>query len=124
MNLKGKLIEINETQLVSNTFEKREFVVEYAENPQYPEYIKLEAIQDKCALLDKFKVNQDVSVEFNLKGRKWTDAQGQTKYFNSLQAWKIEAIGVQSNAIQSAPKSNASEVYNNIPDEDSDDLPF
>lgn len=106
MNIKGKIIEINETQLVSNTFEKREFVVEYAENPQYPEYIKLEAIQDKCALLDKFKVNQEVSVEFNLKGRKWTDAQGQTKYFNSLQAWKIEAIGSQSNANQSAPNDS------------------
>lgn len=115
MNLKGKIIEINETQLVSSTFEKREFVVEYAENPQYPEYIKLEAIQDKCALLDKFKVNQEVSVEFNLKGRKWIDAQGQTKYFNSLQAWKIEGVSGQS---------NVSEVYNNIPDKEGDDLPF
>lgn len=100
MNLKGKLIEINETQLVSNTFEKREFVVEYAENPQYPEYIKMEVIQDKCPLLDKFILNQEVSVEFNLKGRKWTDAQGQTKYFNCLQAWKIETVGAQSNTSQ------------------------
>jgi hypothetical protein len=110
MNIKGKLIEINETQLVSNTFEKREFVVEYAENPQYPEYIKLEAIQDKCALLDKFKVNQEVSIEFNLKGRKWVDAQGQTKYFNSLQAWKIEVVGGQGNQSQGQPDENGNDL--------------
>lgn len=90
MNVKGKILEIFDTQNISNTFKKREFVLEYAENPQYPEYIKFEMIQDKCALLDGLNVGDTVDVYFNLKGRKWTDPKGEVKYFNSLQAWKFE----------------------------------
>lgn len=95
MEIKAKLLEIFESQQVTEKFKKREFVVEYAENPQYPEYLKFEFIQDKCELLDKFSVGQEVEVHFNLKGRKWTDPKGETKYFNTLQAWKILAEGSQ-----------------------------
>lgn len=91
MDIKAKIVEIFDTALVSDKFQKREFVVEYAENPSYPELIKFELIQDKCDLLDNYKVGQQVQVFFNLKGRKWTDPQGNVKYFNSLQAWKIQA---------------------------------
>ena len=83
MNIKGKIIEIGSTQQVTNTFKKREFVVEYSDNPQYPEFIKFEMIQDKCDLLDGFKVGDELDVHFNLKGRKWTDPKGEVKYFNS-----------------------------------------
>lgn len=90
MNVKGKIVEIFDTQNISNSFKKREFVLEYAENPQYPEYLKFEMIQDKCALLDGLNAGDTVDVYFNLKGRKWTDPKGEVKYFNSLQAWKFE----------------------------------
>ena len=91
--LTGRIVELVPTQQVSDKFRKREFVIEYAENSQYPEFIKLELVQDKCELLDKFAVGQEVEVMFNLKGRRWTDAKGEVKYFNSLQAWKINAAG-------------------------------
>jgi len=93
MNIKAKLLEVFDTSQISATFRKREFIVEYAENPQYPEYLKFELIQDKCNLLDVFAVGQEVDVHFNLKGRKWTDRNGQVKYFNTLQAWRIERAG-------------------------------
>ncbi len=48
MNIKAKLLEKSETQQISASFKKREFVVEYSENPQYPEFVKFELIQDKC----------------------------------------------------------------------------
>ncbi len=89
MDIKGQLIEIFDTQKVSDTFKKREFVVEYAENPQYPELLKFELIQEKCDLLDDYKKGEDIEVFFNLKGRKWTDPQGVDKYFTSLQAWRL-----------------------------------
>ena len=89
MEVKGKILEIFDTQEITATFKKREFVIEYAENPQYPEFVKFELIQDKCAVLDDYKVDQEVNVFFHLKGRKWVVPQGQTKYFNSLQAWRI-----------------------------------
>ncbi|MDF9798480.1 single-stranded DNA-binding protein [Catalinimonas alkaloidigena] len=123
MEVKGKLIEIFDTTQISDRFQKREFVLEYADNPQYPEFIKFEAIQDRCGMLDEYKVGDEVTVSFNLKGRKWTDRQGETKYFNSLQAWRMQ----KESGTPSAPTHEASST-DNLPfaDEggDEDDLPF
>lgn len=90
MDIKGKLLEVFDTQNVTSTFRKREFILEYAENPQYPELLKFELIQEKCDLLDGFTAGQEINVFFNLKGRKWTDPKGEVKYFNSLQAWRLQ----------------------------------
>ncbi len=121
MDIKGKVIEIYDTVQVSEKFKKREFVVEYAENAQYPEFIKFELAQDKCDLLNGYRVGQDVEVHFNLRGRKWNDPKGEIKYFNSLQAWKIQNVGnnspeVSGAAINQAPTSwTASEEENDLP---------
>lgn len=92
MNIRGKIFEIFEVQKVSDSFKKREFVVEYKENPQYPEYIKFELIQDKCDLLNNFQQGSYVEIYFNLKGRQWTNPKGEKVYFNSLQAWRLEPV--------------------------------
>ena len=97
MQINARIVEIFATQNVSATFKKREFVVEYIER-QYPEYIKFEFVQDKCDLLDKYKVGQDVTVDFNLKGRKWNSPQGEVKYFNTLQAWRLEEVNANAGA--------------------------
>ncbi|MFY0605303.1 MAG: DUF3127 domain-containing protein [Cyclobacteriaceae bacterium] len=90
MTIEGKLIEKFDTQEVSASFKKREFVIEYAENPQYPEFLKLELIQNNCQQLDAFNVGDVLTVSYNLKGRKWNDPKGGVKYFNTIQAWRIE----------------------------------
>ncbi len=126
MNIKGRLLEISPTQQISDSFKKREFVIEYAENPQYPEFIKFEAIQDKCALLDSYKNGDEVEVYFNLKGRKWNDPKGGVKYFNSLQAWKIDAASSDGSQSNTPPPSSA-EMPLEEPgwiSESEDDLPF
>ena len=92
MEIKGKIELIGKTQQVTDTFKKREFIFEYVENPEYPEHLKIEFIQDKCELLDKFKPGQEVEVSINLKGRKWTSPEGKVNYFNTLQAWKIASV--------------------------------
>jgi len=89
MQIKGKIHEILPTNQVSDSLKKRDLILEYAENPQYPEYLKFEATNDKCAALDNFRPGQEVVVDFNLKGRPWTDKTGKKTYFNSLQIWKI-----------------------------------
>jgi len=123
MDIKGKIIEIFDTVQVSDKFKKREFVVEYAENPQYPEFVKFELTQDKCDLLNGYKVGQDVEVHFNLRGRRWTDPKGETKYFNSVQAWKLQSAGnnAPQNFDQSMPTASTSTMSSN---EDDNDLPF
>jgi len=89
MQVTGQIIAIEETKSISETFKKREFVIEYCER-EYPEYIKFEFTQDRCELLDNHKVGDNVEVAFNLKGRKWVNPEGETLYFNTLQAWRIQ----------------------------------
>ena len=124
MKVTGKILEIQPIQQVSDTFKKRTFVLEYLENPQYPEYLAFEVIQDRCSLLDGFQPNQEVEVSFNLKGRKWVNPEGATKYFNSLQAWRIDAVpsaagGQPASAAQPSPAAAAPAT-----ESEEDDLPF
>lgn len=120
MKVTAKLLEIKETQQVSDSFQKRSFVVEYAENPQYPEYVSFELIQDKCSLLDSFQPGQEVEVSFNLKGRKWVNPEGETRYFNSLQAWRIDVVQPGSQGANATTSSQSPTPAVN----EEDDLPF
>lgn len=130
MEVQGKLLEIFDTVEVSDRFRKREFVLEYAENPQYPEFLKFEVIQEKCELLDQFKVGDAVEVSFNLKGRKWNSPQGEVRYFNSLQAWKmtVSAQKAKTAPNESPPVSSENPPLNAYEGEqvniEEDDLPF
>ena len=90
MELSGKIKWIDETKTYgSNGFRKREVVITTEE--QYPQHILIEFIQDKCDLLNTYQVGQDVKIGINLRGREWVNPEGQTKYFNSIQGWRIEA---------------------------------
>ena len=74
---------------VSDKFRKREFVI--TENSsQYPQILSFQLTQDRCSLIDNVNLGDEIKVHFNLRGREWTNAQGEVKYFNSLEAWKIE----------------------------------
>lgn len=121
MIVEGKIIEKYETQTIKETFKKREFVLEYAENPQYPEFVKFELIQSNCEQLDSIEVGDDVSVNFNLKGRKWTDPQGEVKYFNSLQAWRIDKKS-EASGIETPPPPTQEWMKEDFSKDD--DLPF
>ena len=86
----GKLHTIFETKQVSARFTKREFVVELADNPKYPQTVRFQLSGDRCAMLDEMRVGDEVRIEFSLRGREWRSPNGEVKYFNSLDVWKIE----------------------------------
>ncbi len=88
--LDGSIIEIYDEKIISDTFKKREFILKHAPNPEYPDYLKIEVVQNKTDLLDKYKVGDDVVVDINLKGRKWEKGK-ESGYFNSIQAWRIQS---------------------------------
>jgi len=90
MEVSGRVEFIGATQEVSATFSKRELVVTTSE--QYPQSISIEF--NKCSLLDKVNVGDDVTVGVNLRGRKWVNPQGESKYFNTIQGWKIDKADV------------------------------
>jgi hypothetical protein len=88
MEVVGKVKFVGEEQSVSASFKKRELVVTTEE--QYPQHILIEFAQDKCDLLNGLSVGAGVKVHINLRGREWVNPQGETKYFNQIQGWKVE----------------------------------
>ena len=88
----GKLHTIFETKQVSERFTKREFVIEMMDNPKYPQTVLFQLTGDRCTQLDGFAVGDQVRIDFSLRGREWRNPQGEVKYFNSLDVWKIEPL--------------------------------
>ena len=124
MEVQGKIKLIGETQeFGSNGFRKREVVVTTEE--QYPQHILVEFVQDKCDLLNAFQMGQNVKIGINLRGREWVNPQGETKYFNSVQGWRIEALEASSNSeMPPMPPPPAFEPADDASDGPDDDLPF
>ncbi|SEC81887.1 protein of unknown function [Tenacibaculum sp. MAR_2009_124] len=122
MEVIGKIKLVNETQTFgSNGFRKRELVVTTDE--QYPQMIMIEFIQDKCDLLDSYQVGQDVKVSINLRGREWINPQGEAKYFNSVQGWRIENLA-QAASQNIPPADSFAPAPDLSSDNEPDDLPF
>jgi hypothetical protein len=91
LKLTGKIVAIMDVQVLKNDFSKREFVIET--DDQYPQMVKLEFTQAKCSVLDTEKVGNQVTVSFNVRGKKWTNKDGKDVYFVSLNAWRLESAG-------------------------------
>ena len=125
MEIEGKVKLVGETQTFgSNGFRKRELVVTTDE--QYPQHIMVEFVQDKCDLLNSYGVGQDVKVSINLRVREWTNPQGEVKYFNSIQGWRIEgaSAGAPAGGMPPVAPMEAFEPADKLNEEDHDDLPF
>jgi hypothetical protein len=124
MEIEGKIKMVGETQTFGNNgFRKREVVLTTDE--QYPQHLMVEFVQDKCDLLNNYKVGQDVKISINLRGREWTNPQGEVKYFNSIQGWRIEAQqAAQPEGMPPVPPMEAFEPADDLNVEDHDDLPF
>ena len=123
MDITGRIKLITDTQeFGSNGFKKREIVL--TTDDQYPQHIIIEFVQDKTELLDKFKVDDEVEVSINIRGREWVSPQGETKYFNSLQGWRITKLSSAAPQDVPPPMDDNFEPADNISDEEPDDLPF
>ena len=108
MELTGTIKEIFETQQISDKFKKREFVLTET-STQYPQDLLIQCTQEKCNILDMYKVGDGVNVSINLRGRGY-EKNGKNKYFNSIEAWKIAKSG--------------QEPINANPNNKVEDLPF
>ncbi|MGC4058822.1 MAG: DUF3127 domain-containing protein [Chitinophagaceae bacterium] len=135
----GRLIEKYPTQQVSERFKKREFVLDITEEingNSYPNFAKMQAVQNRCDMLDSYNVGDMLKVSFNIRGNKW-EKDGRVNYITSLDAWRIErATQGDSSSYNAAPQqqqyggtpsSGASGNFNSFPGGNSgvaDDLPF
>lgn len=123
MEVTGKIKKIDETKTFGNNgFRKRELVITTDE--QYPQMLMIEFVQDKCDLLNSFNVGEEIKVSINLRGREWINPEGEAKYFNSIQGWRVEKN--QAGAAGEVPPMDASSFApaTNVSDNEPDDLPF
>ena len=121
--MKGKVKVVGSTVAITEKFSKREFVVTDGSGV-YPQDIQFQLTQDKCNLIDSLVIGDEVEVNFNLSGREWVNPKGESKFFNTLDVWKISKIG--SNAVKNAqgqgfePKKSVMPIAEEV----NDDLPF
>lgn len=125
MDITGILKIKSDVQQIKETFKKREFILT-DNSSQYPQHIQFELTQDKCSILDNFQPGQEIKVYFNLRGREWTDKEGRVRYFNSLNAWKIENAGSgSSNTVQNKSTASSESPLETFSSKgENDDLPF
>jgi|TARA_R110000737_G_scaffold352130_1_gene396872 hypothetical protein len=123
--ISGIVKVVKDEEVISDKFKKREFVLTDASS-MYPQDISFQLTQDKCSLADGIQVNDQIEVSFNLRGREWTSPQGEVKYFNTLEAWRLEKMGAAAPASPSPidMPSNTATVANLSNDAEDDDLPF
>ena len=119
MEISGKIKVLGNTQEVNASFKKRELVVTTDE--QYPQHILIEFAQDKCDVLNGYSVGQSVKVHINLRGREWTNPQGEVKYFNQIQGWRIEKAEVTAPTLATLTAPFETVQTLNVVE---DDLPF
>ena len=141
--VQGIIHSIGETkEFGQNGFTKRDFVIKLSgegENDAYPNHTTFELIKDKCAMIDAYNLGDEINVAFNVTGRLWTGPDSVEKCFNSLKAWRIQALGSSpnspqdftqnfdqsagQNSYQNAPYSPPTEAPGNFSAGD-DDIPF
>ena len=125
MDVSGKIKLINETKEYGNNgFRKREVVLTTEE--QYPQDLLIEFIQDKCDILNSYNVGDNAKIDINLRGREWESPQGEIKYFNSIQGWRIEKISVdvENSSIPPITSTDGFGGNEDVGKEEPDDLPF
>lgn len=85
MEITGRIAVIGTTEIVgaAQTFKKRLLVVET--NEQYAQKLPIDFVQDKCSVLDKYNVGDNVTVGINLKGSEYNG-----RYYCNIQGWKID----------------------------------
>lgn len=117
--LTGVLIVKKDAVQVTEKFIKREFVIETSAE-MYPQKVLVQLVQDKTNILDNFKEGDQIEVLINIRGREWVDPKtGEIKYFNSLDAWRINKLGEQQNQ---TPPRNENDLQTK--EANDDDLPF
>lgn len=133
MELKCKFKQQNDV-VERGTFKSRKVWVIDDENADYPQTIEVEVAQDKVNLFNDCRPGQPLTLSINLRGREWTNPQGEVKVFNTLQCWKMVSDVVdqqeeeEAPTMKAAPKKKAGNIEKNFQEDSINslggDLPF
>lgn len=81
----GKIIEINQEEVISDSLTKRTFVIE--DETKYKNQVCFELINNKTDIIEYYKIDQRVEVLFSVRSRKSND-----RWFSSIVAYSIKPL--------------------------------
>ena len=111
----GRIYSISATENIptksGNTFTKREVILDVKNTyngQEFHNYPKFEMVGNElCQQLDTFRINDLVTVYFDLSGNNYPDAQGNVRNFTRVRGWKIEMWQKPEQTTQEAPQQSA-----------------
>jgi hypothetical protein len=119
MEIVAKILRVEPTEQVTEKFQKRKLIVEYAENPTYPQTLEFTAVQKTTSILDGYNPGDDIKIFYNLKGRENAGKTDGKKYvFNTLEVWKLELVKKSIDFVENK-ESGSPKVY-----DENEELPF
>lgn len=124
MEITGAIKLIRDTQEISDKFRKREIVL--VTEDQYPQELLIEFHNDSTAALNHYSPGDMVRVSINLRGRLWISPQGEERYFNTIQGWRIDNLESDTPGNDNRPfqERNADTMNTKTETAEDDDLPF
>lgn len=92
--LTGRVLRVEQPKVIQTqkgSMTKQNLVVEYTENPMYPQQVSFEFIDKATEKLPTLQQNQMVEVSFNVRGRDYTNDRGSGNY-TSLNGWNVTPV--------------------------------
>jgi dsDNA-specific endonuclease/ATPase MutS2 len=128
MEIQGIIYKIGQVQQVTDSFKKLELIVKTETQSQYPQHIKIQLSQDKCALADNLKQGDECKFSINLRGKLYTDRNGNENVITNLECWKVEVLTAAPEPAPAfdpfAATSGQAPATTPLPPAEADDLPF
>ncbi|MDR2415675.1 MAG: DUF3127 domain-containing protein [Candidatus Peribacteria bacterium] len=99
MTIEGKIIFISEEALVGQKqLPKISFVIEENSDREFKNSLMIDLLGEKTELIKSFKEGDNIKVFLNYRAREYDGRR-----FNSIGAWKIEALGGNASASDDLP---------------------
>jgi len=96
LTIKGKITFVDEVrEFGSNGFRKHQVVVETGDG-RWDNPIPVEFTKDSIELSKELKVGDQVQIQTRINGREWQGKDGVTKWFTSINGYKITKESPQS----------------------------
>lgn len=87
--IQGTIRVIYDERRITDKFNTREFVLTINGDTPYPQPILLTLVNSNCDLIIGKHAGDKVNCWINFKGREWVNPQGEAKYFNTIECWRI-----------------------------------
>jgi selenophosphate synthetase-related protein len=124
MQIQGVLLQTTGIEQITDAFKKTNLIIQTEHDTQYPQEVSIEVHNDNIAKLSSCgaKAGDIVTVDCNLRGRKYEKEGQPAKWFNTIVLWKITKVsdGVAPAAV--VPPSQGAAAPGVVNEED--DLPF